>query len=95
VDIAHGELVEKELAAMIERRHDKRVLEEGECPPEEQWQKAERRMQEKRRIQARYEWHAFHCDQAERHRRTLQRLIEHHEQEASKYEPSPGGVHSR
>jgi hypothetical protein len=30
---------------------------------------------------ARLEWHAFHCGQAERHRATLQALIEHHERE--------------
>jgi hypothetical protein len=33
---------------------------------------------------ARLEWHAFHCGQAERHRATLQALIEHHEMQAAK-----------
>jgi len=39
---------------------------------------------EKRRQIARLEWHAFHCGQAERHRRTLERLIAAHEDAAAR-----------
>jgi len=84
VDIAHGELVEKELDAFIEKRHDRRLADEGERPAEELWQESERRYQEKRRRLARLEWHAFHNEHAARHRATLQALIEHHEQQAAK-----------
>ena len=84
MDITHGESVEKELNAVIARQHDKRVAKEGGRKKEEPWRAAERRQLEKQRIQARYEWHAYHCDQAERHRRTLEALIAHHEQQAAK-----------
>jgi len=36
-DISKGEAVEHELTAMIERRHDRRVVEEGERPAEGAW----------------------------------------------------------
>jgi hypothetical protein len=82
VDVAHGEMVEKELDAMIQRRARK-----GDVDPDEReelWKASVRAYEEKRRRMARLEWHAFHCDQAERHRATLQALIEHHEQAAAK-----------
>ena len=85
VDIAKGEKVEADLTHLIERRHDQRVVEEGHRPSEEMYEESTRRYQEQMRVRARYEWHAFHCGQAERHRRTLQELIEHHEEQAEKY----------
>ena len=83
-DIGWGEAVEHELDAFIEKRHDRRVADEGERPAEEMWQESERRYQEKHRQMARYEWHAFHCGQAVRHRTTLEALIAHHEEQAAK-----------
>jgi len=80
VEIARGELVEKELDAMIERRSRKKDPDEES----ELWRKGVDAYNEKRQKIARLEWHAFHCGQAERHRRTLQALIEHHEEEAAK-----------
>jgi hypothetical protein len=77
VDIARGELVEKELDQMIERRSRQK-------DPDEEWRESVKRYEEERLKVARLEWHAFHCGQAERHRATLQALIEHHESEAAR-----------
>ena len=82
MDITHGEMAEKQLDILIERRARK-----GEADPDEQeelWKESVRAYEEKRRQMARLEWHAFHCGQAERHRATLQALIEHHEEQAAK-----------
>ena len=82
MDITHGEMAEKQLDILIERRARK-----GEADPDEQeelWKESVRAYEEKRRQMARLEWHAFHCGQAERHRATLQALIEHHEMQAAK-----------
>jgi hypothetical protein len=80
VDIARGELVEKELDQMIERRSRQKDSDEES----DLWRESERAYEEKRRQVARLEWRAFHCGQAERHRATLQALIEHHEEQAAK-----------
>jgi hypothetical protein len=80
VDIARGELVEKELDAMIERRSRKKDPDEES----ELWQKSVRAYEVKRQKIARLEWHAFHSGQAERHRRTLQELISYHEMQAQR-----------
>ena len=77
MDIARGELVEKELDQMIERRSRQK-------DPDEEWRESVKRYEEERLKVARLEWHAFHCGQAERHRATLQALIEHHESEAAR-----------
>lgn len=57
MEIARGELVEKELDAMIERHSRKKD------PDEESdlWRESVRTYEEKRRQMARLEWHAFHC----------------------------------
>jgi hypothetical protein len=60
---------------------------------EEGWQESVRRFNEKRRQMARFEWHAFHCGQAARHRATLPALVEHHEEQAAKLmEDQPKGA---
>jgi hypothetical protein len=73
LDISRGEQVEAELDAMIRRRHDCRVADEGERPALEMWREANRQA-----------WTSYHEGQAERHRRTLQDLIAHHEAQAAK-----------
>jgi hypothetical protein len=76
------EMAEKQLDTLIQRRARK-----GDVDPDEReelWQESVRRFNEKRRQMARLEWHAFHCGQAERHRATLQALVEHHEMQAAK-----------
>jgi hypothetical protein len=82
--IGRGEAVERELDVFISKRDEQRVKAEGERQAEEAWRESVRAYEEKRRQVARLEWHAFHCGQAERHRATLQALIEHHEMQAAK-----------
>lgn len=91
VDIARSEAVEADLDRLIERSSRKEEVDPDEY--EELWKESVRRFNEKRRQMARLEWHAFHCGQAERHRATLQALIEHHEEQAAKLmEVQPKGV---
>jgi hypothetical protein len=80
VDIARGEMVEKELDGMIERRSRQKDP-DGKS---ELWQASVRAYEEKRRQAARLEWHLHHTAQAERLRRTLEALASHHEEEAAK-----------
>ena len=42
------------------------------------------RYNERERRQIRAEWYGWHCDQAERHRRTLEYLVAYHEEQAQK-----------
>jgi hypothetical protein len=75
-------MVEKELNRMIVKRPRK-----GEADTDERedlWMESVRRYQERESRERRAEWYGWHCDQAERHRRTLAALIEHHEGEAQK-----------
>jgi hypothetical protein len=75
-------MVENQLDAMIQRRARK-----GDADPDERaelWKASVRAYNEKRRQMARLEWHAFHCGQAERHRRTLEELISYHEMRAQR-----------
>ena len=80
MDIVQGERAEAELSRMIERHSRQKDPEEAS----ETWQESERRHEEQRRLQARYEWHLHHTAQAERLRRTLEELVTHHEQQAAK-----------
>jgi hypothetical protein len=81
VDVARSEAAEAELDRFIEKRSTRQK------DPEEQselWQESVEAYEEKRRQMARLEWHAFHCGQAERMRRTLQELIDYHETRAQR-----------
>jgi hypothetical protein len=80
VDIARGEMVEKELDGMTERRSRQKDPDEES----ELWQASVRAYEEKRRQAARLEWHLHHTAQAERLRRTLAALASHHEEQAAK-----------
>ena len=80
MDIARGEMVEKELDGMIERRSRQKDP-DGES---ELCQASVRAYEEKRRQAARLEWHLHHTAQAERLRRTLEALASHHEEQAAK-----------
>jgi hypothetical protein len=42
------------------------------------------RVNARERRQIRAAWYGWHCDQAERHRRTLERLVSYHEEQAQK-----------
>jgi hypothetical protein len=74
-DDGRGEAVETDLDRLITRRHDRRVIDEGERPAEEAWRESERRHEEQRRVRARYEWHLHHTEQTDRLRRTLEILM--------------------
>jgi hypothetical protein len=52
--------------------------------PVEMWAGSVRRYHERRRQEARAQWYGWHLDQAERHRRTLEDLIAHHEEKAAR-----------
>jgi hypothetical protein len=80
VDIARGEMVEKELNAMIERRSRQKDPQEDS----DLWQESAKAYEEKRRQMACLEWHLRHTAQAERLRRTLEALASHHEEQAAK-----------
>jgi len=81
VDIAHGELVEKELDAMIERRSRKKD------PDEERdlWRESIERYNARRQEEMRAAWCEYHQDQAARHRAVLEALITRHEEQAERY----------
>jgi hypothetical protein len=82
MDLAHGEAVEKQLDAMIQRRARK-----GEVDLDERealWQVSVRRYNARRREEMRAAWSSYHAEQAARHRRTLEDLIDRHETQAAK-----------
>jgi hypothetical protein len=85
VDIARGEMVEKELDAMIERRARK-----GDVDPDEQeelWKASVRTYTARRREEMRAAWCEHHQGQAVRLRAVLEELIADHEEQAEKYLP--------
>jgi hypothetical protein len=82
MDVARGELIEKELDAMIERRSRK-----GDVDPDEReelWKTSVQAYTAHKREEMRAAWTSYHEGQAERHRRTLEGLIAHHETQAAK-----------
>ena len=81
MDVAHGEMVEKELTRMIEKRSRK------EPDPDEQeevWKASVRAYNAARSKERRAQWYSHHMDQAERLRHTMTALVEHHERQAMK-----------
>jgi hypothetical protein len=72
------------LTRFIERRDDKRRQTEGERLEDDLWMETVKAYNERERRQIRAQWYGWHCDQAQRHRRTLAALIAHHEDEAQK-----------
>ena len=90
MDIARGELVEKELDAMIERRSRK-----GDVDPDEQeeiWKESVRRYSARRREELRAAWCEHHQEQAVRLRSALEDLIARHEEQAERYRDQPKGA---
>jgi hypothetical protein len=80
VDIARGEMVERELDAMIERRSRQKDP-DGE---HELWRESVRRYNARRRGEMRAAWCKHHHEQAARLRAVLEALITRHEDEAAK-----------
>ena len=95
MDISQGETAESHLDALITKRHDQRVKEEGERPAEEMYAESVRRQHERQEREIRAQWYGWHCAQAERHRRTLEALIAHHELEAEKLCEENGNGHKK
>ena len=83
MDIARGEMVEKELDAMIVRRSRQKDPEEGH----ELWKESVRRYNARRREELRAAWCEYHQDQAARHRAVLEALIARREAEAERLAP--------
>ena len=90
MDVAHGEMVEKQLDAMIQRRARK-----GDGDPderEEAWKASVRRYNSRRREQMRAAWCEHHQGQVARLRTTLEALIANHEEQAERYRNQPKGA---
>jgi hypothetical protein len=60
------------------------VASEGERQEEEMWRESVARYNSRERRQNQAAWYSWHCQQAERHKRTLATLIARHEAEAAK-----------
>jgi hypothetical protein len=86
VDIVRGELVEKELDAMIERRSHQKDAEEVS----EAWQESVRRYNARLQEERRAAWCEHHQVQAARLRAVLESLIARHEAEAERLAPIRG-----
>lgn len=80
MDIARGELVERELDTMIERRSRQKDSDEES----ELWKESVRCYNAGRREEMRAAWCEHHHGQAARLRAVLESLIAHHEDEAAK-----------
>lgn len=79
-EVERGEMVEKELATLIERR-SRREPDPDEL--EASCVESVRRFNEKRRRESAAQWYAYHADQAERLRRSMESLIRYHEARAA------------
>jgi len=90
MDIARGELVEKELDAMIERRSRKGGVDPDE--QEELWKESVRAYTAKKREEMRAAWHEYHQGHAARLIAVLEELISSHEQQAERYRDQPKGA---
>jgi hypothetical protein len=80
VNIAHSEMVEKELDILIERRSQK-----GETEPDEReelWKESVRRYNEQHQEELRAEWHGYFCRLAG----TLRARADEYDRRAAKLE---------
>ncbi len=74
-----------DVATDIDRMIERRSRQSGEERPEEaMYAESVRRYHARRRQEIRAEWYAYHADQAERLRRSMTVLVEHHETQAMK-----------
>jgi hypothetical protein len=92
VDVTRADAVDAELDRFISKRasQDRRPDPDEH---EELWKESVRRYTARRREEIRAAWTSYQEGQAERHRRTLQDLIAHHEAQAAKLCEGEG-VHS-
>lgn len=82
MEIARGEATEKELDALVTRRHEKRKASEGERAIEEVWAESERRHAARRRAENLTAWTEHH----ERMYRVHARLASEHAAKAEALE---------
>ncbi len=85
MEIAKGEKVEADLTHLIERRHERRVKDEGHRPSEELWAASERAYFARRDEGRCLERLTYHEGQAARLSGALGALVAHHEAEAEKH----------
>jgi hypothetical protein len=90
VDVARTEAADAELVRMIEHRSRKGEVDRDEFEPF--YMESVRRYNDRRREEMRAAWASYHEGQAERHRRTLQDLIAHHETQVAKLCEEEGGA---
>jgi hypothetical protein len=91
VDLASADAVDGELDRLI----SKRASQDRQPDLDEQedlWKASVRAYAIRRREELRAAWASYHEGQAERHRRTLQDLIAHHETQAAKLCEGEGGA---
>ena len=86
MDTVRAEMIEKELDTLITRRHDRRVVEEGERPTEEAWMESERRHALKRQEENRLAWCDYFCHIAG----TLRARAEEYDRRATKLREGEG-----
>ena len=90
MDVAHGEMVEKELNAMLMRRARK-----GDVVPDEKselWRESVERYNARIREENRLAWCSHHQGQAARLRAVLEELITRHEEQAERYRDQQEGT---
>ncbi len=90
MDVARGEMGEKELDAMIQRRARK-----GDVDPDEielGYVESVRRFNARREQEMRAAWCEHHQGQAARLRSTLEALAARHEEQAERYRDQPKGA---
>jgi hypothetical protein len=85
VDVARADTVDVELDRLISKRASQDRTEDPD-EREELWRESVRRHNERVREENRAAWCEYHQGQAERHRRTLEELVAHHETQAAKLE---------
>jgi hypothetical protein len=88
---------EQELNALIARRHDKRIKEEGENSEASiaaAWAESCDKYNAARQRELAWQWLRYHQGMLRSHKHTLALLMEHHRAEISKYEKMLGISHN-
>jgi len=91
VNVARADTVDVELDRLI----SKRASQDRRPDPDEReelWQQSVRAYNARRSEEMRAAWCEYHQGQAKRHRRTLEALIERHEEQAERYADQPKGA---
>jgi hypothetical protein len=86
VDVAHSEMVEKELDAMIRRRHDHRVKDEGERLEEALWRESVERYNTRQKQEKLWEELRYHDRMIRAHTANFEAIIGTHAAELARCE---------